>query len=278
MLATEVRAAEALPFAITRPIRIAEVALAARDPETVAAWYRRILGLEPVGKGPEGGIALGAGGVPFLTIAKAPADAPTDDPREAGLFHTAFLLPSRTDLARWVRHAAENRFPIDGLADHLVSEAFYLTDPEGNGVEIYADRDPAAWKWEGRRVKMANAPIDFDALKTELGPDTPAYRTVPERTRIGHVHLRVGDAPTAEAWWNSEVGLDTAASWPGAAFLSSGGYHHHIAGNSWSSRGAAQRDASRTGLAYLRLDGPAIAAERELADPWGTVVRLSPAA
>src|SRR5690606_32202842 len=137
-----------------RPIRIAEVGLSAHDPATLAAWYRRTLGLEPTGRGPEGGIALGAGGVPFLTIVKAPADAPTDDPREAGLFHTACLLPRRKALSRWVRHASENRLPIDGLADHLVSEAFYLTDPEGSGVEIYADSDPSAWRWEDGRVKM----------------------------------------------------------------------------------------------------------------------------
>lgn len=269
------RAAEALPFALSRPVRIAEVALAVRDPQTVAAWYRDVLGLEPTGTAPEGGIALGAGGVPFLILRRAAADAPGDDRRAAGLFHTAFLLPSRRDLARWVRRAAAEHFKIDGLADHLVSEAFYLTDPEGNGVEIYADRDPAEWPREGGRLKMANAPIDFEALERSRG-DAEPYGAAPALTRIGHVHLRVGDAAVAEAWWQSEVGLDTVTSWPGAAFLASGGYHHHIAANTWSSRGAGPRDPARTGLAYVRLDGPAIAAERELRDPWGTTVRLTP--
>jgi catechol 2,3-dioxygenase len=266
-----------LPFALTRPIHIAEVGLKAHDVEKVADYYRAILGLETISNS-GGTVTLGAGGVPFLVIEPQPRGAPADDTRQAGLFHTAFLMPTRADLARWVVHASESRLPVDGMADHLVSEAFYLTDPEGNGVEIYSDRPTEEWAWEGAHVRMATDPLDVNAIVASLGEPPGRWSGAPDFLRIGHVHLRVGEAPVAANWWKSEVGLDEVTAMPSASFLSSGGYHHHIGANHWQSRGAGPRDPERSGLAYVTLGGSGIAAERELLDPWGTRIRLTPAA
>jgi catechol 2,3-dioxygenase len=264
----------ALPFALTRPLHVAAVGLKAKSVPTLASYYRTLLGLETIAER-DGHALLGAGGVPFLELSALPPGAALDDPRSAGLFHTAFLMPTRAYLGRWVRHAIETRIPVDGMSDHVVSEAFYLTDPEGNGIEIYADRPEGEWRWtDGKLVDMRTDPLDVDAILRSVPPGAAPYGSAPEALRIGHVHLRVGNDKTAEEWWTSEIGLDVVARYPGATFLSSGGYHHHIAGNIWRSRGAGPRDASRGGLAYVALSGSAVATERVIADPWGTVIQL----
>jgi len=275
--ATRTTTSTGLPFALTCPIHVAEVGLKAHDVEKVADYYRAILGLETVAS-PEGGVVLGAGGVRLLSIEPTPRGAPQDDTRQAGLFHTAFLMPTRADLGRWILHASENRLPVDGMADHLVSEAFYLTDPEGNGVEIYSDRPASSWGWDGDSVRMATDPLDVNAIVSALDDPAIRWNGAPELLRIGHVHLRVGDARAASDWWQSEIGLQQVTAMPSAAFLSSGRYHHHVGANNWQSRGAGPRDPNRSGLAYVTLAGSGIATERELADPWGTRVRLRPGA
>ena len=263
-----------LPFALTRPLHVAAVGLKAKSVPTLANYYRALLGLETIAER-DGHALLGAGGVPFLELSALPPGAALDDPRSAGLFHTAFLMPSRADLGRWVRHAIETRIPVDGMSDHVVSEAFYLTDPEGNGIEIYADRPEGEWRWtDGKLVDMRTDPLDVDAILRAVPAGAAPYGSAPEALRIGHVHLRVGNDKTAEDWWTSEIGLDVVARYPGATFLSSGGYHHHIAGNIWRSRGAGPRDPARGGLAYVALTGSGVSAEREVVDPWGTVIQL----
>lgn len=263
-----------LPFALTRPLHVAAVGLKAKSVLTLANYYRALLGLETIGER-DGQALLGAGGVPFLELSSLPPGAALDDPRSAGLFHTAFLMPTRADLGRWVRHAIETRIPVDGMSDHVVSEAFYLTDPEGNGIEIYADRPEQTWRWsDGKLVDMRTEPLDVDAILMSVPAEATPYGSAPDALRIGHVHLRVGNDKVAEDWWTSEIGLDVVARYPGATFLSSGGYHHHIAGNIWRSRGAGPRDPARGGLAYVSLSGSAVVTEREVMDPWGTVIQL----
>ncbi|HEV7251642.1 MAG TPA: VOC family protein [Mesorhizobium sp.] len=265
----------ALPFAVEAPIHVSRVALKARDARGLAEFYKTAVGLQELGRR-DGVIELGAGGRELLLIEEDRAAKP-DDPRGAGLFHTAFLLPMRADLARWLRHAAENRIPVTGASDHYVSEAAYLDDPEGNGIEIYADRPPNAWGWDGDQVRMATVRLDMDDLMASVPAGDAGWRGAPENTVIGHVHLRVGDPKQAEAWWNEAVGLETVARYGReAVFLSSGGYHHHIGANSWRSAGAGPRDPSRAGLAWVELNTRGGAEERELQDPWGTAIRLSP--
>lgn len=262
-----------LPFAVDAPIHVGRIGIVARDAAALRDFYVTAVGLAVLSD-TGSHVTLGAGGRPLLEIEQSRAALP-DDPRTAGLYHTAFLLPSRGDLGRWIRDAIERRTRVDGAADHLVSEAIYLTDPEGNGVEIYADRPRDAWAWNGDQVRMASNPLDVDAIIGSIPAGAPAWSGAPDNSVIGHVHLRVGDARKAEGFWNEEVGLDTVAHFGGqAVFLSSGGYHHHIGANTWQSSGAGARAADRTGLHWVELATTAPGIAKTLVDPWGTEIRL----
>lgn len=264
-----------LPFAATTPVSVGRVGLRARDADRLAGFYRQVLGLAETGRS-NGAIGLGAGGRTLLEIEDAPGLKP-DDKRHAGLYHTAFLLPSRADLARWVEHASASGVRITGASDHSVSEAIYLDDPEGNGIEIYADRPPESWSFTQDGVVMATERLNFENLMSELPEGDAGWAGAPDGTVVGHVHLRVGDTAKAEEWWRNEMGFDTTRHrGDQAVFLSTGGYHHHIGANTWQSAGAGARAEDRAGLAFVELlskDG----AERTVADPWGTEIRLRPA-
>lgn len=265
------------PFAATTPTHIGRIGLVARDAPTLARYYREVVGLDEIANA-GGYITLGVGGRPLLEVEQSSAVRP-DDPRSAGLYHTAFLLPSRADLGRWIKHAIDKRIPVDGASDHLVSEALYLTDPEGNGVEIYADRPQSTWTWDGKSVRMATNQLDVPGIIGSVPAGDAGWTGAPDQSLIGHVHLRVGNARDAEAWWNGEVGFDTVLNFGGqAVFLSSGGYHHHIGANSWQSAGAGPRDKDRTGLQWVELLSRGPVAERTFTDPWGTEVRVAASA
>ena len=265
-----------MPFAVTTPISVARVGLKARDADALARYYREVIGLAIMSR-KNGTITLGAGQRPLLEIENDISALP-DDPGSAGLFHTAFLLPTRTDLGRWVKHAVEKRISIEGASDHRVSEALYLTDPEGNGIEIYADRPKEQWKWNGASVDLATLKLDIPALLGDVPADAPAWQEAPEESVIGHVHLRVGDPDAAEEWWHSKFGFDTVHKIAGSAvFLSSGGYHHHIGANSWRSSGAGLRDDRRAGLSWVEMRSMLAERDEEHRDPWGTVIRTVPA-
>src|SRR3954454_12789031 len=206
------------------PGMIGEVALTVRDLDRVSRFYQEAIGLEVVERTADG-VRLGAGGAGFLELQHRPDSLPRD-PGAAGLYHTAFLLPERADLGRWLAHAAELRLALDGAADHLVSEAVYLHDPEGNGIEVYADRPRAGWRWSGGRVEMANARLDMIGLR---GLATTKWTGAPAGTRVGHVHLQVGEIKAAEAFYAGVLGFEIVRERPDAVFLSTGGYHHHLA-------------------------------------------------
>lgn len=268
------------------PLRIGAVALAVRDLDQVVAFYRDVIGLDVLTQ--DGSRAeLGAGGVAFFILEHRPA-ARLDDRRAAGLFHTAFLMPQRTDLARFLRRIAFRGTPVSGVADHRVSEAIYLDDPEGNGVEVYADRAADGWRRDGKTITITTEPLDITGLLA-TADGAPSYDRAPPGLRIGHVHLRVGDVAHAEAFYGDVLGLDVTARVRGAVFMSSGGYHHHIAANVWSSAAAGRRDGDRTGIAWLRFDAtPDAYAEvskrlaagldgDDMSDPWAIPIRLTPA-
>ncbi|WP_420797351.1 VOC family protein [Aminobacter anthyllidis] len=264
-----------IPFAATTPISVARVGLKARDADALAGFYRDVVGLQELSRDGET-ITLGAGSRALLDI-EADKAAKPDDPRSAGLFHTAFLLPSRADLGRWIKHAIDRRIPVDGASDHLVSEALYLTDPEGNGIEIYRDRPHDSWKWNGSQVAMATDQLDIPSIVAEVSAGDAGWRGMPENSIVGHVHLRVGDPAAAADWWKTQFGFDTVAKYGNSAvFLSSGGYHHHIGANSWQSPGAGKRDLSRTGLAWVEMRSADAKAASSYEDPWGTVIRALP--
>jgi catechol 2,3-dioxygenase len=264
-----------LPFAATTPISVSRVGLKARDANALAAFYRTVVGLEELSRDGET-ITLGAKNRPLLVIESDPAAKP-DDPRAAGLFHTAFLLPARADLGRWINHAIADKIRIEGASDHIVSEALYLTDPEGNGIEIYVDRPHKSWKWTDGQVAMATERMDVPGVVGSVPAGDAGWQGMPDNTVVGHVHLRVGDPRTAEKWWHDEFGFDTAARYGSqAVFLSSGGYHHHIGANTWHSAGAGARDPGRSGLSWVEMRSANAKNASTYEDPWGTVIRAVP--
>ncbi len=263
-----------LQFAATTPVSVGKVGLKARDGQALADYYKSVVGLKEVSRRP-GVIVLGSAEDGYFEIEEVKS-LRQDDPRSAGLFHTAFLLPKRADLARWTQHAIDNKIQIDGASDHLVSEAIYLTDPEGNGIEIYADRKPEGWKRDGKNVKMATERLDFQNLLTEIADGKSGWQRAPDGSMIGHVHLRVGNTEDAEIWWHEAMGFDTVAHYGGqAVFLSTGGYHHHIGANVWHSKGAGKRDVDRTGVGWVEMKSKA-GVSKNLEDPWGTEIRVVP--
>jgi catechol 2,3-dioxygenase len=279
-------------FANRTPMRIGTVTMRVRQLDPVTDFYRDVLGLSVMERSTTGAL-LGAGGVKLLALEAHPQAA--DEARNAaGLYHTAFLMPTRKDLARWLVHVAMQRVPLSGFADHRVSESVYLDDPEGNGIEVYADRDPSLWQWSGDTVTMATDELNINDLLTLTNSRVSDYAHAPEGLRIGHVHLRVGDLEQAESFYHGTVGLDPTRRRNGAAFLSSGHYHHHLGMNVWQSAGAGRRDETTTGLAWFSLEvekedllaaqeqrlrqaGAPVAAVAngfETVDPWGTRLRL----
>ena len=279
-------------YALTRPAYVGHSHLAVTDLAAVSSFYQTMLGLKPIEKTASGEV-LGVGGTPLLTLTtdrslrRAPQNA-------AGLFHTAFLMPNRTELARWLRHAAHNNVVLDGASDHLVSEAIYLSDPEGNGIEIYADRPHEQWKFhQDGMVEMATLRLNLQALYQSAPEDR--WDGMADGTAIGHIHLQVGDIPQADAFYRDVLGLTLMARYPGASFFSTGSYHHHVAANIWNSRGAGTRTDGMTGLcdytlrfndkaaldkALAKLDELEIKSDRRdggvfLKDPWGIGLTLT---
>ncbi|WP_128292522.1 VOC family protein [Afifella aestuarii] len=265
------------------PLSIDHIALTVRDLDTVGDFYERVIGLEKIAGDGESRL-LGAGDRPLIELRR---DAKARSlPFEAGLFHTAFLVPHRDDLGRWLRHFAEAGGRLDGASDHLVSEAVYLRDPEGNGIEIYADRPRTDWRWNGQMVAMDTRPLDIQSLLQAPG----RWSGAPDSTVIGHVHLQVGDVGDAEAFYRGALGFDLSATLPAARFFATGGYHHHIGTNVWNSRGAGPRSPDAAGLSELVLAATPEAAarlgaksfpdrsftDRSFTDPWGNRIAIHP--
>lgn len=279
-------------FANRTPMRVGMVTLRVRKLDLVADFYRDVIGMAVIERGATSA-TLGAAGVKLLVLEAYP-DAAEESRRAAGLYHTAFLMPTRKDLARWLVHAAIHRVPLSGFADHRVSESVYLDDPEGNGIEVYADRDPALWQWNAGTVTMGTDQLDIDDLVSLTNTRVSDYAKAPDGLRIGHMHLRVGDLAQAGSFYRNSIGFDPTRERQGAAFLSSGRYHHHLGLNVWQSAGAGRRDDRATGLAWFSLEiekpdlfaaqeerlrkaGAEVAAVAngiEVSDPWGTRVRL----
>jgi catechol 2,3-dioxygenase len=208
-----------------------------------------------------------------------------------GLYHFAVLLPDRPSLARFSRHLASHQVRR-GMADHLVSEAVYLSDPDGLGIEVYSDRPREAWRTEDRELVMATEPLDVPDLLREA-PEA-GWNGLPAATTVGHIHLHVGSLREAERFYHSSLGFDKVVwSYPGALFFSAGGYHHHLGTNVWGSGRAPGEDEARLISWELVVPGPSgleSAAESlrssgfdvqrtdgggwTTTDPWGTKVEL----
>ena len=234
---------------------------------------------------------LGAGAADLLVLVEHKGAQRA--PGTIGLFHFAVLLPSREALSLSLTRLADTHTLLEGAADHLVSESLYLADPEGNGIELYRDRPRPTWVWEAGAVRMTVDPLDVDALLREAAVSKTAWSGLPEGTIIGHVHLRVADIGPTERFYCDLLGFDLTARYGArASFVSSGGYHHHVAFNTWSGVGAPPPPEDAAGLsefvvllpdqdeldrvlARLARGGVAVEAGALVSDPAGNRVRLA---
>ncbi len=247
--------------------RMSQVALDVADLDAMTRFYTDVLLLEPIGQS-AATATLGRDGRELVTLRHRP-DLPRGERRSAGLFHTALLQPDQQALATVLASVAMQSPQLyTGSGDHLVSQAFYLDDPEGNGVELYADRPRSEWTWQGDRVLMDTLWLDPNAFLAEHLTDAARdyLETAPDRRPalagteaqvVGHVHLKVGQTELAKDFYVDTLGFEVTAELPGALFVSAGGYHHHMAMNTWASAGVGLR-APALGLGQVAIEVPTI--------------------
>jgi catechol 2,3-dioxygenase len=265
--------------AIDPSLRIASVHLNVSDLDRSAAFYEHVLGLPLIDRSHESALLGTDPDRPALAL--APIDAPTPlMPDTTGLFHVAWLHPTRAALADTVRRVAGARWPIEGASDHGVSEALYLSDPDGLGIEIYADRPREQWERPagGHGVRMFTLALDLDDLLAQSA-DEPDEALAPG-TSIGHVHLKVADVPRADSFYRQALGFEEQAQLPSAAFVSAGGYHHHIGLNSWQSAGASPPPDTAPQLSSIEFElagGDALDALRRRATAADVAMPVLPA-
>jgi catechol 2,3-dioxygenase len=251
---------------------IGRVHLTVSDLGYSRAFYERLLGLS-ASEQPDGSVLLGGEGwagpdLPLLSLVGDSSASPRD-PRQTGLFHLAILVPSRRDLAVALTRLVQGGWRLSGASDHLVSEALYLDDPDGNGIEIYWDRDRSTWRRDADgQLEMATLPLDTKGLLHELDDapfDPDADALMPEGTRIGHMHLQVAELKQIERFYAGVLGFDVMVrTYPGALFVSAGGYHHHIGLNTWNSRGGSAPSPAAVGLGAYEVKLPDAAALAEV--------------
>ena len=254
-------------------------------------WYQRVLGFEVTRDERSASLRAPGGSHVLVELHERRGAAAVPRRGRLGLYHFAILLPDRASLGAFVRHLSALGERA-GMSDHFVSEAIYLSDPDGLGIEVYADRPRSAWRAEGGQLVMATEPLDVESLATVAGPEP--WSGLPPATTIGHVHLFVDDLDAAAAFYHAGLGLDkTVWSYPGALFMSAGGYHHHLGTNTWAAGapraapgdarmlewelvlptstdvGAALESLQRGGVEVTGGGGDGLAR-----DPWGTAVRL----
>ncbi|MBW3572548.1 MAG: VOC family protein [Gemmatimonadetes bacterium] len=281
-------------FRLPAELRLGRVRLQVADLERSVSWYRDVLGLRVMDRSADEAV-LGTHGqeVPLVVLREHRGSRPAAARGRLGLYHFAILLPDRAALGRFVTHLARIGERA-GASDHLVSEALYLNDPDGLGIEVYADRPRETWRYDAhRQLAMDTRPLDVDALVRAAGGEP--WSGMPAGTTIGHVHLHVAEMERAAAFYHDALGLDKVVwSYPGALFLSAGGYHHHLGLNTWAGPGATpagENDARLVDWEMVvprRADADAAAeslrsaghaAERigggwVAVDPWGTAVRI----
>jgi catechol 2,3-dioxygenase len=291
---TQAQGIAPLGYRLPAATRLGVVRLQVADLTRSLEWYRRVLGLEPLDREPLDRVArLGPPGAdaPLVELHERPGAPPVPRRGRLGLYHYAILLPGRPALGRSLRHLSEIGERA-GMSDHFVSEALYLTDPDGLGIEVYADRPRGAWQYEDRQLAMTTIPLDVEAVLRAAGGER--WSGMPSGTVLGHVHLYVADLERAAAFSHAGLGLDkTVWSYPGALFLSAGGYHHHLGINTWATGAVpagpdearllewevvvpSVRDATEA-IASIAATGAAVehSADGGVArDPWGTAVRV----
>jgi catechol 2,3-dioxygenase len=224
------------------------VRLTVADLERTRSFYERAIGLTTLGRD-EDGARLGAGSIPIVELVADP-QAPPRPVGTTGLFHLAVLVPDRAELARSLRRVIAADWGFTGASDHLVSESLYLSDPEGNGIELYRDRPREQWQRVEGQLQMGTFPLDLESLLGEAGGEIDGEgAAMPAGTRIGHVHLNVADLDTTERFYSGVLGFEiTVRGYPGALFAAAGGYHHHFGLNTWAGEGAPPPPRGARGL------------------------------
>ncbi len=274
--------------ALPATLRLGAVHLTVAELDRSAAFYQDSLGLR-LHRREDSVAAFGAGGEDLVVLHEQPGARRPG--RHAGLYHYALLYPTREELARAVQRLAVTHTAISGASDHGVSEAIYLPDPDGNGIELYADRPRAAWpppSAAGERVGMFTRALDVEGLLAAVPADEPPPAHPDAGLRMGHVHLHVGDVDAARDFYAGVLGFEPMATYPGALFVAAGGYHHHVGLNTWRGEGVGPAPDGTVGLREwtIVLDPEGHAALRArlaaagigdgdlVADPWGTRVRI----
>jgi catechol 2,3-dioxygenase len=252
------------------PTGIGAVSLRVKDLARSAAFYAELLGLESVDAHV---FAAPGGGVPLVKLIESPDAAPRP-PRTLGLYHFALLVPDRPSLARILRRLMTRGWRLQGASDHEVSEALYLADPDGHGIEIYRDRPKDEWRFENGQLIMSTLPLDMQGLLSE----SAAEGGLPQDTIMGHIHLHVSSLTAAEDFYSGKLGFDvTVRGYPGALFVSAGGYHHHIGLNTWAGPGAAPPSPDRIGMEEFEIISSDVAAgDHHVQDPNGNRILLRP--
>ena len=233
---------------------IGPVALTVSDLDRSVAFYRDSLGMQLHRR--DGDTAwLGDGTTDLLELTGVPAARRMRG--TTGLYHFAILVPTRADLARVLAHLVATHTPLQGLSDHGVSEAIYLADPDGNGIEVYRDRPRDEWPRAGRELRMVTEPMDVDGVMSALTEETREPLRLPPGTKMGHVHLHVSDLAAAEDFYAGVLGFELMQHFGGqAAFLSAGGYHHHVGLNTWAGVGAPAPPPGAIGLREFLVQLP----------------------
>ncbi|TVR73825.1 MAG: VOC family protein [Sphaerobacteraceae bacterium] len=228
---------------------VGQLRLTVSDLNRSIGFYADLIGLRLISKN-EAAATLGVGEVPLLVLDEQPGAEPW--PRGVrsypGLYHFAILVPTRADLGRWLTHWLRQDMPLPGQGDHFVSEALYLEDPDGHGIEIYRDRPRIEWEWQDGQVRMGVEPVDIRGLLEAAEQARDPWTGMPPGTTLGHIHLQVTDIEATATFYRDILGFDIVARMPSALFMSAGGYHHHIGANIWHSRNAEPAPAEHVQL------------------------------
>jgi catechol 2,3-dioxygenase len=249
-------------FIIHPDTTVGKVTLTVRDLPMMTAFYNEVIGLTLKEQTAENATL----GTPHETIVELYGNPAAQQVEPAtGLFHLAILVPDRPSLAHWLYQFQSSGYQLPGASDHGVSEALYLSDPEGNGIEIYRDRPRSEWPMKDGRIQMFTERLDFEGLMKEVPP--AKWHKMPDETTLGHVHLKVHNIPESMAFYADVVGFDiTSDEYPGAGFVSAGGYHHHLGMNTWHSAGARPLPPGAAGLAGYSIRLPDEAAREKVVE------------
>ncbi|OKL35597.1 VOC family protein [Domibacillus mangrovi] len=219
--------------------------------DSALAFYQDVIGFQILQQTDRKAVLTTDGKTALLTL-EQPIDVTPKEGRTSGLYHFALLLPTRADLSVFLRHLLQTGYRF-GASDHLVSEALYITDPDGNGIEVYRDRPSSEWTWSNEEVSMATDPLDGESLLAESDSE---WSGLPADTVMGHIHLHVSDLQKAEEFYVKGLGFTVVSHYPQAVFIATGGYHHHIALNTWQGAGAPAPKKNSVGLNWYTLVFP----------------------